>query len=283
MKKEIKTKKTNSYYHSVIKNQKSLEIFFKSKYNIPILTYKEYNECEKIRDQKIPNYESKKLMEKLGYIIDTNLTIAIKEEIKEMNYLHSKGGIDAPISKKDFLKDIDELVNIIILKEIQKENIQKYEKKTTIYNFKEKLFQRQKDNRQINSNKNDEFNQELEDMCIYGNIIKKELKEEKQKNPNKFIEIKEALKSGKKDKDKEIFALGLLGYNLQEKGIEVAIEKSETKEEEELDANTTSLQFMLNSMSDKKKYELHFDFGEKKNEEYLNNEDKFNELKEQLK
>ena len=120
-------------------------------------------------------------------------------------------------------------------------------------------------------------------MCIYGNIIKKELKEEKQKNPNKFIEIKEALKSEKKDSDKEIFALGLLAYNLQEKGIEVAIEKTEIKEEEELDVSTTSLQFMLNSMSDKKKYELHFDFGEKKNEEYLNNEDKFNELKEQLK
>ena len=40
---------------------------------------------------------------------------------------------------------------------------------------------------------------------------------------------------------------------------------------------------MINSMSDKKKYELHFDFGEKKNEEYLNNEKKFNELKERLK
>ena len=139
MKKEIKTKKTNSYYQSVIKNQKSLEIFFKSKYNLPILTYKEFNECEKIRDQKIPNYKSKKLMEKLEYIIDTNLTRAIKEEIKEMNYLHRQGG-NMSVSKIDFLKDIEELVNIIILKEIQKENIKYYEKKTTIYNFKKNYF-----------------------------------------------------------------------------------------------------------------------------------------------
>ena len=36
-------------------------------------------------------------------------------------------------------------------------------------------------------------------------------------------------------------------------------------------------------MHDKKKYELHFDFGNKKNSEYLNNEEKFNELKEKLK
>ena len=112
---------------------------------------------------------------------------------------------------------------------------------------------------------------------------KKELKEEKNKNPNKFIEIKEALKSNENDEDKEMFALGLLAYNLKEKGMEVAIEKTETKDEEVLDAPTISLQFILNSMSDKKKYELHFDFGEKKNNEYLSNEKKFNELKEQLK
>ena len=36
-------------------------------------------------------------------------------------------------------------------------------------------------------------------------------------------------------------------------------------------------------MNEKKKYDLHFEFGTKKNEEYLNNEEKFNELKEQLK
>ena len=60
-------------------------------------------------------------------------------------------------------------------------------------NLKENLFKRQKNNRQINLDKNEEYNQELEDMCIYGNIIKKEIKEEKMKNPEKFIEIQEAL------------------------------------------------------------------------------------------
>ena len=40
---------------------------------------------------------------------------------------------------------------------------------------------------------------------------------------------------------------------------------------------------MTNSMHEKKKYELHFDFGEKKNLEYLNDYNKFNEFKEKLK
>jgi hypothetical protein len=111
--------------------------------------------------------------------------------------------------------------------------------------------------------------------------MKMKIKEEKAKNPEKFIEIKEALNL--EENNKEIFALGLFAHNLQEKGIEVAIEKTESETEEELDEGTTCLQFLTNSMNEKKKYDLHFEFGTKKNEEYLNNEEKFNELKEQLK
>ena len=76
-------------------------------------------------------------------------------------------------------------------------------------------------------------------MYIYGNIMKKELEEEKKKNPQKFIEIKEALNL--ELQDKETFALGLFAYNLQEEGIEVAIEKEESKDEEDLDVAITCL------------------------------------------
>ena len=58
----------------------------------------------------------------------------------------------------------------------------------------------------------EEYNQELEDMCIYGNIMKMKIKEEKAKNPEKFIEIKEALNL--EENNKEIFALGLFAHNL---------------------------------------------------------------------
>ena len=42
--------------------------------------------------------------------------------------------------------------------------------------------------------KNEKINQTLENMCKLGNIIKKEIIKEKKKNPEKFIETKEALK-----------------------------------------------------------------------------------------
>ena len=65
-------------------------------------------------------------------------------------------------------------------------------------------------NNEINEEKikNTRINETLEDMCIYGNIMKKEILEEKEKNPEKFIEIEEALKLEEKDQD--LFALGLL-------------------------------------------------------------------------
>ena len=43
------------------------------------------------------------------------------------------------------------------------------------------------------------------------------------------------------------------------------------------------MEFISNGMIQKKKYDLHFDFGESKNEEYLNDDNKFEELKEQIK
>ena len=134
---------------------------------------------------------------------------------------------------------------------------------------------------------NKKVNQILEDMCIYGYIMKEEIKEEKKNNPEKFIEVNDALNL--EQEDQELFALGLIGNNLQNSGIEVAIEKNESNDNEEnndeidLDSGTTCLEFITNGMNQKKKYSLHFDFGKQKNEEYLNDEEKFNELKEQLK
>ena len=43
------------------------------------------------------------------------------------------------------------------------------------------------------------------------------------------------------------------------------------------------MEFISNGMNQKKKYDLHFDFGESKNEEYLNDDNKFEDLKEQIK
>ena len=107
---------------------------------------------------------------------------------------------------------------------------------------------------------NDKINNLLENMCIYGNIIKKEIEEEKQKNPKQFIPLEEALKA--EEYDQELFALALIANELKKIGDEAIIEKYEKKEDEE---GLTVLNFLLNALNNKiKKYDLHFDFGEKK-------------------
>ena len=114
-----------------------------------------------------------------------------------------------------------------------------------------------------NSNDNDvKIKQTLEDMCNYGNIIKKEIEEDKKNGGNKFIYPKEL----ESNTDPEIFALGLLAKNLESNDIEAVIEKNPNSSEEEA---ITNLQFILNGLNYKKKYILRFDFGETENEKIL--------------
>ena len=127
---------------------------------------------------------------------------------------------------------------------------------------------------------NVKINKTLENMCILGNIAKKEIKEEKEKNPEKFIDSSEAIKL--EETDVGLFALGLLSQNLEGIGIETAIEK-DVDEEDEHDAAATCLQFIANGLAKKKKYDLHFEFGDEKNEELLNNKDAYENFKKDLK
>ena len=122
-------------------------------------------------------------------------------------------------------------------------------------------------------------NDVLEDMCIYGEINKKEIIKEKEKHPEKFIETSEALKL--ENEDNGLFALGLLSKNLEDLGIKTAIERDENQDTQDMDS--TGLQFITNGMIYKKKYDLHFELGEKRNEEILNNKEEFEKFKENLK
>ena len=173
----------------------------------------------------------------------------------------------------------------------KKEEEEKKKEKEKMEEMKKKVLQNQKNLRkkekieqktteiEYEQEKNQKINEVLEDMCIYGNIIKKEIREEKQKNPEKFIETSQALQL--ENEDQGLFALGLLSQNLESIGIETAIVKEENQEEE--DAGTTCLQFITNGMNEKKKYDLHFEFGEERNEELLNNKEEYEKFKENLK
>jgi len=150
-----------------------------------------------------------------------------------------------------------------------------------------------KEEKKKKENNNVKINQFLEDMCIYGNIIKKEIEENQFKNQDKYIKIDEALKM--KDTDTNLFCLGLIASNLNSIGIKVVIENNESENDEEIlgyedfleeekeEEALTSLQFITSGYLYKTKYILHFDFGEEEKEELLNNKEKYNDFKKILK
>ena len=117
----------------------------------------------------------------------------------------------------------------------------------------------------------EKLKQTIEEMCILGDINKKEIIEEKKENPEKFVPIEEAVKT--ENKKDPLFILGMLAKKLENCGITTAIqkEKEEDEEEKENDESGTSLQFLINGLATKKKYDLHFDISEERNEELLNN------------
>ena len=130
---------------------------------------------------------------------------------------------------------------------------------------------------QINSKNEKKVKETIEDMCVMGSIMKEEILEEKKNNPDKFISIQEATQE--QNKDSQEFFLGVLAQNLEDIGIITAIEKNPSQNEEEQNKANTVLHFIANGMINKDKYNLHFDFGEKRNEELLKNkreQEKFN-------
>ena len=105
-------------------------------------------------------------------------------------------------------------------------------------------------------------------MCIYGNVVKEEIEMKKYDFNNNVIEKDDALKSEKNDQ--VLFALGLLADNLEKIGIKTIIQ-SDCKGNNDANEASTSLQLISNGLIYKKKYDLHFEFGPKRNEELLNN------------
>lgn len=88
----------------------------------------------------------------------------------------------------------------------------------------------------------------------------------------------------KKVSDEEYnFVLSLLGQQLEDEGIEVGIYKGDNgiegafKNGEEIQnvAESASMQYVFNNLSDKKQFECHFDFDEEKRDIILNSEEEF--------
>lgn len=96
--------------------------------------------------------------------------------------------------------------------------------------------------------KNQQVNEFLEDMCIYGAITKKEIKEEKAKHPEKFIETLSSFKIRKSRP--RLICIRSPFTKFRRLGIETTIEVKENPETQE--ADLTSQQFITNGMIRKK-------------------------------
>ena len=122
---------------------------------------------------------------------------------------------------------------------------------------------------------NDEIKREtdkaqiLEDMSTMGTIMKEQIIEEKKTNPEKFYTDEEIIKN--KTNKEELFALGVLSKALENQGSVIAIEKDDS--EDSKNNTLTTLEYLVTGMYNKNKYNLHFDFGESRNNQLLNDED----------
>ena len=140
------------------------------------------------------------------------------------------------------------------------------------------------------------LDQLLEDINFFGELTKKEIEEQRKKNPYKYISIDEitetetgntkySKRSSKRYKN-EYFVLSILAKALQSQGCDVVIEKDKPSTEEGNKEINTITTFLVNGMYNFKKYIFHFDFGEEENKKFLKNSKKqkyFNfALKEKL-
>ena len=208
-----------------------------------------------------------------------------------LNYINTYFQKDEIEKYKKSIFSLKEEYEKLYIKLIQAK-LESKDEKERLENMKRELLQRQKKMREelkikqdsTQNNYSDFSNEEkinvlLEDMCIYGNIMEKEIQKEKKENPEKFIETNEALKLEKEDPD--LFILGLLSNNLEKEGLETVIEKEDHEDKEE--AGITSLQFFTSGLYKKERYDLHFDLGEERNEELLTNKSEYEKFKFNLK
>ena len=197
--------------------------------------------------------------------------LKIKEEEERKRKEEEKKRKEEELERKRIEKELERKrkEDLEIRRRLEKNSIEeeklKVMKKKMLEN--QKKLRMQKSNENININKkeiNEKINEVLEDMCIYGNVMNKEIKKDKKEHPEKYIETYQALQIEKEDPG--LFALGLLSNNLENIGIETIIEKDENEEDQ--DVASTGFQFITNGMYDKKNMIYILNLGKKEMKNY---------------
>ena len=276
-----------------IKKQKELERIRYEEFQRKLEEEKRIKEEEKKRKLE-EEIQKQKELERIRYEEYQRKLEEMEEEMKKKEE-EEKKKLEEEIQKQkeleqkrfeEFQKNLEE--------EKKKENEEKEKRLLEQQKELTEIYKSQRAARNTNNqidNQTKELKQTLEDMCKYGNIVKNQIIEEKKVNEQKFISIELATKQGEKPNpskdDEAMLCLGILAQNLEENGIMTAIEKKENEiNEVKQEEASTSLQFLVNGLMNKPKYEFHFDFGEERNNELLTNKEEQeifnNKLKKKL-
>ena len=256
----------------------------KSKIKVKIAPYRKYEKSDEIKNENSKDNDNKPIeveifkQDSIENLIgkyccekmNSKKLYLMKKDLKKINKNSSIN--EAKIENNEIIyicKENSEEDKKLKIKELN-------DKKIKILESEKKMKEEKSQNLSI-SDKEKKINKTLENMCNYGNIIK----EEKKLNPQKFITKKETLQL---NEDDEFFYLGLFADILEQLGIDVLIEKDKSQINE--DEETTIAEYLSNGFLMKKKFNLIFDFGEKRNEILLKNEKEYeifkNNLKKQL-
>ena len=112
----------------------------------------------------------------------------------------------------------------------------------------------------------------IKDNMEYSSMIKRYVTKEKIAHPENYIDIDNTIgyldNFGKEFNKNNDYILSLLGKSVENNGIEMNISKKKDENFEKIELASIQSIFTL---SDQKKYELHFDFGDEENEGIIKN------------
>ena len=191
----------------------------------------------------------------------------VNKNIKRLIFFSDGQKLIKKISVNEFYKSNPEKELFVVLmdEDVDSESEEEKEKeKANSKKLKEEIIETIK-----NTKKEITYEKTQELIVQYGFDSQKRIEKEKKEHPENFIEVEEAIK--KKGKDEKLYVLGKLGKTLKNMGIEVAIEKTEGKNN---DDSLIVNQFISSGMLQESKYEIHFedDIDINKKYEIINNE-----------
>ena len=172
----------------------------------------------------------------------------INKNIKQLVFYSNSKKLYKKMTVSEFTKSNpkNELFVIIMDENVDSES---EEEKANSTNLKEEFIDSIK-----NDNKEITYEETQELIVQYGFDSQKRIEKEKKEHPENFIEIEEAIK--KKDEDEKLYVLGQLAKLLKNKGIEVAIDKTESKNN---DDSLIVNQIISSGILEESKYEIHFE------------------------